>query len=77
VHRLNNLKPLKVVKAFERYGWINRGQQGKHIKLTKPGNPNILSIPNHKGKDIKQGTMKQLISKAGLTTDEFLKLYKS
>ena len=49
----HNLKPERVVKAFERAGWIQRGQHGSHVKLTKEGNPNILSIPvNTLGKTI-------------------------
>ncbi len=27
---LHNLKPEKVIKAFERAGWINKGQRGSH-----------------------------------------------
>lgn len=73
---LHNLKPEKVVKAFERAGWTNRGQRGSHVKLTKRGNPVILSIPVHKGKTIKVGLLKSQIKKAGLTEDEFLDLYK-
>ena len=71
---LHNLKPEKVIRAFERAGWINRGQRGSHVKLTKEGNPNILSIPIHKGKPVKIGLLKDQIRKAGLTEVEFLKL---
>jgi len=71
---LHNLKPEKVIRAFERAGWINRGQKGSHTKLTKPGNPNILSIPVHKGKPIKIGLLKDQIKKAGLTEKDFLEL---
>ncbi len=71
---LHNLKPEKVIKAFERAGWTVRGQKGSHVKLTKPGNKNILSIPVHKGKPIKQGLLRNQIKKAGLTVEEFLKL---
>ncbi len=39
---LSNLKPDRVVKAFERAGWTNEGQRGSHLKLTKEGNPIIL-----------------------------------
>jgi hypothetical protein len=46
------------------------------VKLTKEGNINILSIPVHKGKPIKQGLLRNQISKAGLTVEDFLKLYK-
>jgi predicted RNA binding protein YcfA (HicA-like mRNA interferase family) len=72
----HNLKPEKVVKAFERAGWTVRGQKGSHVKLTKEGNQNILSIPVHRGKPIKQGLLRDQIEKAGLTMEEFLKLYK-
>jgi predicted RNA binding protein YcfA (HicA-like mRNA interferase family) len=71
---LYNLKPEKVITAFERAGWTNRGFKGSHVKLTKEGNPNILSIPVHKGKPIKIGLLKDQIKKAGLTEEEFFKL---
>jgi predicted RNA binding protein YcfA (HicA-like mRNA interferase family) len=71
---LYNLKPEKVIKAFERAGWTNRGFRGSHVKLTKAGNPNILSIPVHKGKPVKIGLLKDQIRKSGLTEEEFLNL---
>ena len=69
---LYNLKPENVIKALERAGWTNRGFKGSHVKLTKEGNPNILSIPVHKGKPIKIGLLKDQIKIAGLTEKEFL-----
>jgi predicted RNA binding protein YcfA (HicA-like mRNA interferase family) len=71
---LYNLEPTEVIKAFERAGWRNMGFRGSHVKLTKEGNPNILSIPVHKGKPIKIGLIKDQIKKADLTDQEFLKL---
>ena len=71
---LHNLKPEKVIKAFERAGWINKGQRGSHVKLIKHGSSNILSIPVHKGKPVKIGLLKDQIKKSGLTEEEFLKL---
>lgn len=73
---LHNLKPERVVKAFERAGWISRGQKGSHIKLTKEGNPNILSIPIHKGKPVKKGLLLDQLKKAGLMAEEFLEHYR-
>jgi predicted RNA binding protein YcfA (HicA-like mRNA interferase family) len=72
----HNLKPERVVKAFERAGWTNRGQKGSHVKLTKEANPNVLSIPAHKGKPIKQGLLMDQLQKAGLTLEQFMKYYK-
>lgn len=73
---LHNLKPDRVVKAFQRAGWKNEGQRGSHVKLSKEGNPNILSIPVHKGRPIKQGLLRDQIKKAGLTVEEFLEYYR-
>ena len=69
---IHNLRPRRVVRAFERAGWTVWSQKGSHVKLTKEGNPNILSIPVHKGKPIKKGLLLDQIRKAGLTTQEFL-----
>ena len=73
---LHNLKPDRVVKAFEKTGWKVSRQTGSHVILSRAGYPYILSIPVHKGKPIKQGLMRSLIEKAGLTIEEFLSLYK-
>jgi predicted RNA binding protein YcfA (HicA-like mRNA interferase family) len=73
---LNNLRPEKVVKAFEKAGWTSRGQKGSHVKLTKHGNPNILSIPVRKGKPVKQGLLRNQIAKARLTVEAFLDFYE-
>ena len=73
---LHNLKPERVVKAFMRAGWTSEGQHGSHVKLTKEGNPNILSIPAHKGKPVKKGLLLSQVKKAGLTIDAFMRLYK-
>lgn len=73
---LHNLKPERVVKAFERAGWKNEGRRGSHVKLTKERDPNILSIPVHKGRPIKKGLLVDQIKKAGLTVEQFLALYR-
>jgi len=73
---LNNLKPQRVVKAFERAGWRIERTTGSHVILSKPGSSHILSVPVHKGKPIKQGLIRSLISVAGLSVDEFLGLYR-
>lgn len=74
---LHGLKPERVIKAFERADWKLQGQRGSHVKLTKEGSMYILSIPVHKGKSIKQGLLRDQIKKAGLTVEEFLRLYST
>lgn len=41
--------------------------------MEKPGHESILTIPVHKGKDVKKGTLRNLIKDAEMTVDEFLK----
>lgn len=64
------LRPREVVRAFERLGWQQVRQRGSHIVLTKLGLPVTLSVPDHP--QVARGTLRTLISKAGLTVEEFL-----
>lgn len=73
---IHSLKSDKVIKAFERAGWIVARQKGSHVTLTKEGSPNIISIPFHKGKPVKKGLLLNQIKKAGMTVEEFLGVYR-
>lgn len=64
------LRPRAVVKALEQFGWRTARQRGSHIVLIRPGAAVTLSIPNDT--QVARGTLRALISKAGLTVDEFL-----
>ncbi|MBI2487997.1 MAG: type II toxin-antitoxin system HicA family toxin [Deltaproteobacteria bacterium] len=64
------LKPREVVKAFEKLGWEVARQKGSHIILTKEGHIATLSVPNHP--EVARGTLRSLISRAGITVEEFL-----
>ena len=64
------LKPREVVRAFEKLGWEVARQRGSHIILTKEGHIATLSVPNHP--EVARGTLRSLISRAGITVEEFL-----
>ena len=49
-------------------------QRGSHIILTKKGHIATLSIPNHP--EVARGTLRSLITKAGITVEEFLEVLK-
>ncbi len=68
------LRPREVVHAFEKLGWEVARQRGSHIILTKKGHIATLSIPNHP--EIARGTLRSLITKAGITVEEFLEVLK-
>jgi predicted RNA binding protein YcfA (HicA-like mRNA interferase family) len=72
----SDLKPERTMRALERAGWENLGRLGKHFKMKKEGNPNILSIPFHGGKPLKAGLVRALLKKAGMEWEDFLHYYR-
>ena len=64
------LRPREVIRTFEKLGWRIVRQKGSHIIMVKPGHIATLSIPNHP--EVARGTLRSLISKAGLTVEEFV-----
>lgn len=70
--KLGNISGKQAAKAFKKAGWHALGQVGSHLVLVKPGLRVNLSIPQHK--ELSIGTLRRLITNAGLTVDEFLDL---
>ncbi len=64
------LRPREVIRTFRRLGWRVVRQRGSHIIMVKDGHRATLSIPDHS--EVARGTLRSLISKAGVTVDEFL-----
>lgn len=65
------LRPREVVKTFGKFGWEIARQKGSHIILTKEGHIATLSVPNHP--EVARGTLRALISRSGLTPEEFIR----
>ncbi len=65
----------EAVRAFDKAGWKISRREGSHIILVKVGIPVTLSIPDHR--EVKRGTLRSLIRKAGLSVDEFMLLIRS
>ena len=74
MNRLGSYRGEQVVKAFQRAGWIIARVRGSHIILEKEGLVATLSVPVHKGKNVKRGTLRDLIKDAELNIEEFLRL---
>jgi predicted RNA binding protein YcfA (HicA-like mRNA interferase family) len=49
-------------------------QKGSHIILVKEGHIATLSVPNHK--EVAKGTLRKLITRAGITVEEFMEAMK-
>lgn len=64
------LRPREVVKVFTKLGWAVARQRGSHIILTKEGHIATLSVPHHP--EVARGTLRSLITRAGMTVEEFV-----
>lgn len=70
--RLPLISGAKAVKAFSKAGWTSARQTGSHLIMIKQGSMVTLSVPMHS--EIDRGTLRKLISLAGLSIEEFLDL---
>ena len=63
------------MRVFQRFGWSFLRQAGSHMILGKQGIPFNLSVPDHR--EIRKGTLRNLIRRAGMDVNEFLDLLDS
>lgn len=70
--KLSNISGKEASKAFEKAGWLARGQTGSHLVMTRQGERANLTVPLHS--ELAVGTLRSLIRVSGLTVEEFLKL---
>ena len=69
--KLPALKPGEVIRVLEKAGFSFVRQKGSHMIYVK-GNIG-LTVPYH-NRDLKKGTLRQIISNSGLSTQEFINL---
>ena len=69
------LKAREVIRALERAGFVVSRTSGSHCRLIHTTNPaRKVTVPLHGSTDLKRGTMRAIISQAGLTVAEFIGL---
>ncbi len=71
--RLPSLTPREVVAALKKAGFEERRQRGGHLFLWHPDREAVTTVPMH-ARDLPRGTLKAIITQAGLTEGEFLAL---
>ena len=71
--RLGSYTGERVVRAFQSAGWSITRQRSSHVILEKEGHEATLSVPVHKGKNVKCGTLRNLIKDARMSVDEFFR----
>jgi len=64
-----------VIRALTRQGFIIDRIVGSHHVLIYPGEPTrTVTVPVHAGRDLKPGTLRAIIRRAGFTVEEFREL---
>ena len=71
--RLGSYTGWQVVRAFQGAGWEITRQRSSHVILEKEGYEATLSVPVHKGKNVKRGTLRDLIKDAKMNVDGFIR----
>ena len=70
--KLPQVKPFKVIKALKRASFYIDRISGSHHILYKDDNSSPVSVPRH-NKDLKLGTLKNILKQAKLSIEEFIK----
>ncbi len=69
--RLPRVKGERVIRALRRAGWEVIRVHGSHHVMTHPNRPGeTVVIPVHR-RELKRGTLADILEQAGLTTEEF------
>lgn len=71
--KLPIIKPRKVIQKLHKAGFVVDRQKGSHAVLFNKQNKKFVVVPYH-NKDLKKGTIRNIIKQAGLTIEEFNKL---
>jgi len=72
VSRLPSLNWQRVTTALERAGFVFDRQKGSHLVYYHPETNRTVVIPRHR--EIKTGTLREILREANLSRDEFRKL---
>ena len=74
--KLRQLPTDRILRALGRAGWLPRpSHPGKgHYVLVHRTRPGVVAVPRHP--QVKKGTFRSILRQAGLTLDEFERLYQ-
>ncbi len=72
--RLTPLKAAEVIRKLHRLGFVGPVPGGRHMRMIRPQSGHIIPIPVHKGKDVSQGVIVEIIKLLQITREEWLDL---
>jgi predicted RNA binding protein YcfA (HicA-like mRNA interferase family) len=73
--KLPRITSADFVRALKRAGWQEVRQTGSHLHLGHPERPGqILTVAMHPSRVVPIGTLRAILSRAGLSADELRQL---
>ena len=72
--RMPGLTWHQVTRALERAGFVFDRQKGSHMVYYHPEANYTVVVPRHR--EIKKGTLREILREANLSPEEFLKLLR-
>ena len=75
--KLPSLKARQLTRFLHQQGFVMVHQKGSHATYKNPLTNRRVTIPIHPGKDLKRGLVHSILNDLGLSTEEFLKQFRS
>ncbi len=70
-----SISSIKFIRKLKKAGFVFKRQAaGSHEIWFNPITQRTVTVPNHKGKDFKKGTLVSMINDTGLSQETFFKL---
>lgn len=64
------LRYREIIAKLKRLGFYELRQSGSHVTMTREGLAIPFTVPNHPSQTAKPGTLKSIVTGAGITLDE-------
>jgi len=67
------LKPRQVIAALQQLGFFEVRQRGSH-KQFRHSDGRVTTVPDHKGRDISPGLLRQILDDIRVSVEDFLRI---
>jgi len=67
------LKPRQVIAALQQLGFVEVRQRGSHKQFRHPDG-RVTTVPDHKGRDISPGLLRQILEDIRISAEDFLRV---
>lgn len=64
------MKSSELLRIMKKDGWYEVRQKGSHIIMQHPIKRNIIPVPFHASKEMKKGTLQQILKIAAIETNK-------